>query len=318
MNAYLVSLNQQIATYYLDGCNMDDLNDKVTGGTLSAAEWNQVPSELQNIIEDTDQTLSGADLDQLGKGVAKYVGNGDFYTDSGSANAYALNVVGGKQAPSSYVDGLRVRFIPGNAPTGASTINVASLGVKNLKNADGNALTNNYFLTTDIVEAAYNLAADEFRIDRPGQGEYIRLSDTKATTTDAGTFTSGAWQTRTLNTEDIDTGGVCTLASNQFTLSPGTYRIRASAPAYDCSTHQTRLRNITDSTTDSVGTSEYCDTTGSGYNRSFIVDEFTITASKTFELQHRCTVTRATNGLGLANSFGENEVYAIVELWKIK
>ena len=49
---------------------MQDLNDKVTGGTLTAAEWNEVPSELQNVIEGLGITLSGADLNQLGKAIS--------------------------------------------------------------------------------------------------------------------------------------------------------------------------------------------------------------------------------------------------------
>lgn len=116
---------------------MQDLNDKVTGGTLTATEWNEVPTELQNVIEALGITLSSGDLNQLGKAIAGYVANGDFYTDSGLADAYVLSVVGSKQAPSSYTDGARIRFIAGNTNTGASTVNVAGLGVKNIKLRDG-------------------------------------------------------------------------------------------------------------------------------------------------------------------------------------
>ena len=60
---------------------------------------------------------------------------------------------------------------------------------------------------------------------------YIKLSDVKSAGTAGGTFTSGSWQTRTLNTEDSDTGGNCSLSSNQFTLDAGTYEINARASA---------------------------------------------------------------------------------------
>jgi len=112
---------------------MQDLNDKVTGGTLTAPEWNEVPSELQNIIENTGQTLSGADLNQLGKGVAAYVANGSRFVDSGIADAYVLSPSGLKQSPPSYADGHEFTFIPGNSNTGASTANVGGLGVVNIK-----------------------------------------------------------------------------------------------------------------------------------------------------------------------------------------
>ena len=63
---------------------MQDLNDKLTGQSLTAAEWNQMPSELQNIITAFGQGLSSIDLNQLGKSIAGYAANGNFFTDSGS------------------------------------------------------------------------------------------------------------------------------------------------------------------------------------------------------------------------------------------
>jgi len=56
----------------------------------------------------------------------------NFAADSGAANAYIVTLT---QAPSSYVDGLQVVMKPGNSNTGASTINVNSLGVKAIKTA---------------------------------------------------------------------------------------------------------------------------------------------------------------------------------------
>ena len=82
---------------------MQDLNDKITGNSLTAPEWNEVPSEIQNIIEGLGITLSGGDLNQLGKAIAGYVANGSFYTDSGAADAYVLSVIGSKQALPAYI-----------------------------------------------------------------------------------------------------------------------------------------------------------------------------------------------------------------------
>jgi len=116
---------------------MQDLNDKITGDTLTAAEFVQPMSELQNVIEATGQTLSSGDLNQLGKGIAEYAASGAFYTDSGAADAYVLTAVGGKQAPAAYADGQTFTFVTANPNTGASTANPAGLGVKNIKLADG-------------------------------------------------------------------------------------------------------------------------------------------------------------------------------------
>jgi len=116
---------------------MQDLNDKITGNTLTAAEWNEPPSEIQNVIENTGQTLSSGDLNQLGKGIAMYASNGDAYTDTGIADAYVLSVIGSKQAPPDLVNLMKFRFTPGNDCTGACTANPAGLGVTNIKLAGG-------------------------------------------------------------------------------------------------------------------------------------------------------------------------------------
>jgi len=139
---------------------MLDLNDKVTGSTLTAAEWNNVPSEIQNVIEGLGITLSGGDLNQLGKAIAGYVANGTFYADSGAANAYVLSTVGSKQSPTAYTDGLEAEFIVGNTNTGSSTVNVAGLGVKNIaSSSSAGALT-----AGDIVRLRYNITNGDFDI----------------------------------------------------------------------------------------------------------------------------------------------------------
>jgi hypothetical protein len=141
---------------------MQDLNDKVTGGVLTAVEWNEVPSEIQNVIEGLGIVLSSGDLNQLGKSIAGYVANGTFYTDSGIADAYVLSVVGSKQAATAYTDGFLVNFIAGNDNAGASTVNVASLGVKNIVLPGGTALA-----AGDIsgrIELSFDNANDRFEL----------------------------------------------------------------------------------------------------------------------------------------------------------
>lgn len=116
---------------------MQDLNDKITGGTLPANEWNEVPSEIQNVIEALSITLSSGDLNQLGKAIAGYVANGTFYTDSGAADAYVLTQIGSKQAATAYTDGFEIEFIAANPNTGPSTVNAVAIGVKDIKDSAG-------------------------------------------------------------------------------------------------------------------------------------------------------------------------------------
>jgi hypothetical protein len=144
------------------------------------------------------------------------------------------------------------------------------------------------------------------------------VSDVKAAGSDGGTFTSGAFQTRVLNTL-VGGGGFASIASNQITLQAGTYLVKGSASAYFVDQHKAKLRNITDSTDTIIGTAEYA-TNGvadSSSNRSFLMGTFTIASAKVFEVQHRCTSTQATNGFGVNSNYGVSEVYTQLEILKI-
>ncbi len=144
---------------------MQDLNDKITGDTLTAAEFVEIPSEIQNVIEALGQTLSSGDLNQLGKSMAGYVANSIFYTDSGIADAYVLNKIGSKQTATAYTDGFRASFLAGNNGTGAATVNVAALGVKNIKLEDGSDPAKGDI--TGLVDLIFDSANDRFEILNP-------------------------------------------------------------------------------------------------------------------------------------------------------
>jgi hypothetical protein len=148
---------------------MKEISNKVLGGgggtgVLTAVDWNEVPKELENIIEAHGLTLSSGDLNQLGKAIASYVGGGDFYTDSGAADAYVLGIVGSNQAPEQLADGLRIRFVPGSTNTGASTVNQAGLGVKDIRTSDGSVLPSDYLVAGEEVLATYNSGAGHYRV----------------------------------------------------------------------------------------------------------------------------------------------------------
>jgi len=53
---------------------MEQLDNKLTGDTLSAAEWNQVPAEIQNLITAFGIALSSGDLNQMRKALADFAG----------------------------------------------------------------------------------------------------------------------------------------------------------------------------------------------------------------------------------------------------
>lgn len=152
----------------------------------------------------------------------------------------------------------------------------------------------------------------------PG-AQVATFADQKTSGTNGGTFTSGAWQTRTLNTTVYNGITSASLSSNQISLPAGTYNVIAFAPVGDTvQNHQARLQNITDTATTLTGTSMAALDISSAVpiNQSVVMGVFTIAGTKTFELQHQCTLTKTTDGFGLAAGFG-TEVYAQITITKI-
>jgi len=144
---------------------------------------------------------------------------------------------------------------------------------------------------------------------------YAIIADQKTQNTQGGTFTSGAWRTRDLNTEIADPDAIVSISSNEFTLGAGTYLIRWSAPAALVSAHKSRLYNVTDSSTVGVGLSAYANNTYWGGSTSSGSARTTISGSKAFRIEHQGSNTQATYGLGITSNF-DTEQYTTVEIFK--
>lgn len=189
---------------------MQSLNGKTTGDSLTAAEWNQVPSELQNLITSIGISLSGGDLTQITKAITGYVATGDFYTTTGSADAYVLSPLSGYPGPSAYYNGMRVRFIPNVANTGAAvTVNVNGLGLRNVvrQDAAGNSSDTEYQVGV-MVELRYDSTAGEFKL--------LRIPN-------SGTAVNQYGLSRVATQTEVNTGSNTTL-----TVSPATLEGRTS------------------------------------------------------------------------------------------
>lgn len=145
--------------------------------------------------------------------------------------------------------------------------------------------------------------------------DYILIQDKKSQNTNGGTFSSGAWHTRDLNTEVVDTGGHASISSNQITLAAGTYRCLIRCTAYQVGKHQALLYNVSDSATIGVGTSERSATTAGTATASVIAARFTLAASKVLEVRHQCSDTGTNTGFGIPSNFTD-EIYTICEFWK--
>lgn len=106
--------------------------------------WNSM--KLTSLGTDTAAT-SAATVLQAQSGTL------DYAADTGAANAY---LVAPTPAYTAYTTGAKVKFKPTNNNTGASTINVSSLGAKNIKLLDGTDPTRNQINTNSIHELVYD------------------------------------------------------------------------------------------------------------------------------------------------------------------
>jgi len=145
------------------------------------------------------------------------------------------------------------------------------------------------------------------------------FNETQASGTAGGGFTSGSFVKRTLNTTVINDIAGCTLTSSVISLPAGTYTVYATAPAHYVAKHQTKLRNTTASTDIASGSSSQTNAvTGSSVQTiSVLQTSFVLTVTSDIELQHRCSSTQVTNGLGASSSFGIDEVYSQITIVKI-
>jgi hypothetical protein len=176
-----------------------------------------------------------------------------------------------------------------------------------------------FIRTSDNKLCRVNSSGSVTVIEGGGSGgsslDYILITDQKSQNTHGGSFTSGAWRTRDLNTEVSDSGGHASVASNQITLAAGTYVVNAVAPAFHVNHHQIRLYDITNNSVLATGTCELSSDSDYYVTKSTLKGKFTLTGSTVIELQHYAETTFNSYGYGQACNFG-NEIYSMVELWK--
>lgn len=94
--------------------------------------------------------------------------------DTGAVNAYVLNFTANFTA---YADGIVIYWIPGNTNTGASTLNINGLGIVDIVNQDGTALTADQLIAGQVVQVMYL------------NGDFLLLSSGIAASITSGTFT---------------------------------------------------------------------------------------------------------------------------------
>ena len=292
--------------------------------TIAAAVAQYMADSQSNNIDDTVAvaTLAGY-LKQAIKNVAIM-----FTSAAGTADALTAAFT---PASTALADGdfMVIRAASANA-TSTPTLAVDGLTAKTIVKGSNAALA-----VGDIPGAGYYLLVsydatlDKYVLHNPAAAGSASIrytmyvQDQKPSGTDGGTFTSGAWRTRTLNTELVNTIAGASLASNQITLPAGTYRITATAPAHDVNKHKAVIYGVSgdtgylmlgtsENTTDGYASTELPTTT-----HSTIDGVLTLANASVLELRHRCENSNTGNGFGSASSFGVAEVYSSVMIEKM-
>lgn len=142
--------------------------DSINSERFGAGEFNSIAVELENAVSTSGQTLAPADgtgevSTQLAKAQAIYgAGGASFMLDTGAVNAYVLNPVSPKEVATAYFNGMTIFFEPGTDNTGAATVNVASIGIKSITDANGDPLLGGEITATCAIK--YNSIDDRFEL----------------------------------------------------------------------------------------------------------------------------------------------------------
>ncbi len=325
---------------YQTKANQGALPDSNTATKYGAGEVNSLREESKNAVSRTGLTLApqdgtGDDTTQLAQSLFINGIAASSFQAAGLANAITLTPVTGSAGlllPPDYdtLDGMRIDFIAATDNTGATTFSIGQtggtqFGTKKILLPDGSALSGGEILQDTITSLIYDATLDgavgAARLvtaagAAPGSVPIFNAQDQRTSGTDAGSSTSGSFETRTLNTVIINEIGA-SLASDEITLVAGTYDIEASSPSDSAGRHKLVFFNITDVTEEIIGTSEYADVGGNGNTRSKVSARITIAATKVFDLRQRVETSSGGAGQGRASSFGVIEIYAEITIRKI-
>lgn len=158
---------------------MKQVPTKTTGDTLSADEYSLCTSqECQNQVENTDQTLSDSNLNQLTQSTNRIANNALTFNDvtGGPSNNYILSEFTqfSNITLTSLFQGMAIIFEAIEANSGAVTLNVNALGAIPLINIDGSPLEANQlvpgvvnyvkFVGTNFILAPFNATDLAFQI----------------------------------------------------------------------------------------------------------------------------------------------------------
>lgn len=275
-------------------------------GSLIPAKWgNDVTTELLGVIEEADLVPDEEDPAQLRAAVRAIVDKVAPVASKAEAEtndeATADNVK--RMTPLRVFQAIKARMISATE----AVVGMLRVGTQAEVNAGG---LNTVAVTPLKLKGAGGLAF---------ANALFHVRDERPSGTAGGTFTSGAWRTRPLNTVSLNQIAGASLASNQITLPPGDYLVlaRATAAGY-CGTHATQLFSVTTGAVVLPGSASRNPTSNAQTSSdSWVQGRFTLAAISVLELQHRCQSTQTGYGLGDPGGYGAPEVFADVMIWRL-
>lgn len=234
------------------------------------------------------------------------VTNDKIGTDAVNADSIATNAVGADELADNAVDTAAI------VNDAVSLAKVATGTVRSVLAYDntGNPV-NPAAGTVGQVLTANASAAPTFQDPGGGGVPSAVIEDQKAQNTAGGTFSSGAWQTRDLNTEVYDPDSLISITSNEFTVVNDGW-VEWEAPAAQVNRHQSRLFNVTNTVEVKSSITGYSE--ASVTSQTLSVGGARVEAGKTYRIEHQSQSSRSSDGFGNEANF-TTEVYTRVKYW---
>lgn len=206
-------------------------------GQLSADEFNNLATELENAVLRSGQALSGASVLQMAISLFLHGTKSQTFQDSGVANAYVATPVSGLNGvaiPADYaaMNGSIVLFSAANANSGASTLNIGQttgtlLGAKAIVDQTGAALTTGSIAAGTYVQLRYDSSI--------GAGSWVLLPSSRpiASTAQAQSWTNNTAVLTALRLAEAMQGANQSLTTSGYQKIPGGWIVQwgVTAPA---------------------------------------------------------------------------------------
>jgi len=189
-----------------------------------ASDANGMNNENKNLITSSGQTPNVADNLQTSKAIAIYSSKGDFYQEAGgsAANIYVLEGSDLQNQVFQLKDGMRIRFKVTNQNTGASTVDVNGLGVRNIFYG-GSALLSGMLALNDFANLVFDETNDRFNLTYVLESSLLftdKISGSVGIGTTSPGIVAGFPTTLTVSTLSAEQASSIEIQGNRTTNSP--------------------------------------------------------------------------------------------------